>query len=151
LLGSDNINSFLFLLNVLGWLSPATDDDVQVVRVGEVQELRSFAAEPVRVTDPYANAYTLAAAEATLQPQFAGEYRISTGGRKRTLLANFFDRAESDIGRAGKEPPVQPVRPATHPPLRLPPAGPGGDYRAGLYAAAAALFVLEWAARRRVQ
>jgi len=147
LLGSDNINSFMFFMNLLAWLSPAADD-AQVMRTGEVQALGPFPATPLRVQDPRGGVATLPAGQVTLQPSFAGEYRVSAGGRTCTVLANFFDPQESDIGRASKEPPALPaVRPVAHfEPSAHPPAS---DYRTWLYGAAAALFVLEWVARRR--
>ncbi len=146
LLSSDNINFFLFFMNLLGWLTPESRTAL-VVDTGAVQALDGLPAHPVRVRDPHGTVRALEAGHLTLQPLYAGEYRISADGTSRTLLANFFDPVESDIGRAAKEPPV---RPASSPPTRSTTAGPRSEYGRWLYYAAAALLLLEWAVARRV-
>jgi hypothetical protein len=149
LLSTDNVNFFLFFMNLLGWLTPE-QDDAAVVQTGEVYALGQLPAQPVRVRDPRGTIQTLPANQTTLEPQFAGEYRISADGTGRRLFANFLDPLESDIGRGSKEPPIAPtgVQPAgtvhAEPVRRV----PQNDYSAWLYAAALALFVLEWAAAR---
>lgn len=146
LLSSDNLNVFLFFMNLLGWLSPESDD-VRVAQTGEVQPLGSFPAGPVRVRDPHGNVETLESGQEAVEPLFVGVYRISSDGTSRTLLENFFDPIESDIGRASKEPPVFPSVTRATP---APTVEPRSEYGAWLYCAAAALFLLEWVAARRV-
>jgi len=150
LLSSDNINVFLFFLNLLGWLSPDAGD-AMVVRTGDVQPLPPFPAQPVQVQNPRGDVSTLAPSQQSIQPLVAGEYRLSSDGTRRTVLANFFDPVESDIGRASKEPPVfhhAALTPAGG--LAAPRVTPRDDYRCWLYAVAAALCVLEWIVARRV-
>jgi hypothetical protein len=150
LLSSDTMNRFLFFMNLLGWLAPR-GDAVTVVNTGDVAALGNMPDGPLRLQDPNGRIETLTAGQKTLQPRFAGEYHISVDGTRRTLLANFFDPVESDIGRSGKEPPLPPTVPAVAQNRQLAQASDSGKYTAWLYSAAAALFLLEWAvARRRV-
>ena len=147
LLSSDNVNVFLFFMNLLGWLAPDRHD-ARVVRTGDVATLGDPAAAPVRVQDPRGNVYTVPGEQATLQPLFAGAYRVGVDGTAQTLLANFFDPVESDIGRASREPPVFPKMAAS---AQAPERGvPHADYREWLYAGAAGLCLLEWIVARRV-
>lgn len=151
LLGTDNVNALLFFMNLLGWLTPE-DRAALVVQTGEVQTLTPVAGEPLRVQDPRGNTYPLPpAATATLQPLFAGEYRIFEDGTSRALLANFFDPIESDIGRASKEPPV--VRATTQSGRasrsNAADALPHREYGMWLFWAAAVLFLIEWLVARR--
>jgi len=149
LLSTDNVNFFLFFMNLLGWLTPE-QADAAVVRTGDVYAFGSLPAQPVHVRDPHGALQTLPASQTTIQPLFAGEYRISSDGTGRTVLANFVDPLESDIGRASREPPVAPnavQRTATE---RADAARrvPQNDYNGWLYAAALVLFIVEWAVAR---
>ncbi|HEX7406925.1 MAG TPA: VWA domain-containing protein [Candidatus Binatia bacterium] len=146
LLGSDNLNFFLFFMNLLGWLAPS-GEETAVVRTGEVTPLGPLADGPVRVQYPHGEVVTLPAGQATLQPLYAGEYRVSVDGTSRLLLANFFDPVESDIGRSSKEP-TMPPQPATHG-VQTIPASDRHEYGSWLYDAAAALLLFEWAVARR--
>jgi hypothetical protein len=149
LLSSDTMNLFLFFMKLLGWLA-SRSDAVTTVRTGEVAAIEGIPDGPVRLEDPNGKTEMLAAGQRTIQPRFAGVYRISVDGTRRALLANFFDPVESDIGRSGKEPPLPPhaasavaqQRQAVH-------TGDRKEYATWLYYAAAALFLLEWAAARR--
>jgi phosphoribosylcarboxyaminoimidazole (NCAIR) mutase len=145
LLSSDNVNFFLFFMNLLAWLSPQGDDAL-VVNTGDVEALPPLPAQPVRVRDPHGTVTALPAGQASLQPMLAGEYWISSDGTGRTLLANFFDPLESDIGRATKEPPVF-HRIET--PTAAAPVLPRNEYSVWMYGAALALCLLEWAVARR--
>jgi len=149
LLSTDNVNFFLFFMNLLGWLTPEPND-ATVVHTGEVYALGQLPAQPVRVRDPRGAMQTLAANQTTIEPQFAGEYRISADGTGRRLFANFTDPLESDIGRGSKEPPIAPssVQPADTLRANAAPRAPQNDYSGWLYAAALALFVIEWTAAR---
>lgn len=149
LLSSDNLNLFLFFMNLLGWLAPSRDD-VAVVNTGAVAALGDLAGGPVRIQDPQGKLDLLEAGQRTLQPRLAGEYRITVDGTRRRLLANFFDPLESDIGRSGIEPP-RPAEPAMASAGAPPATGKGGrrEYGTWMYYAAAALFLLEWAAAWR--
>lgn len=149
LLGTDNVNLLLFFMNLLGWLTPEGPDTV-VVDTGDVYPFSPLAAHPLRVTDPRGETRTLPMGDTTVEPLLAGEYRIRSNGTARTLLANFFDPQESDIGRASREPPIagraSPAESARY-------AGPdpshsGDGSRRWFYAAAAALLLLEWAVAR---
>jgi hypothetical protein len=149
LLSTDNVNFFLFFMNVLGWLTPE-QADAAVVRTGDVYAFGPLPAQPVRVRDPHGALQTLAASQTAIEPLFAGEYRISSDGTGRTVLANFVDPLESDIGRASKEPPVAPSalqhtaseRSAAARPV------PQDPYHGWLYAAALVLFLVEWTVAR---
>jgi hypothetical protein len=146
LLSSDNLNFFLFFMNLLDWLTPQ-GDPVHVVRTGEVQALDALPPGPLDARDPRGITSTLPATQRTLQPLFAGEYRIGVDGTSRRLLANFFDPTESDIGRASREAPI------FHEAARLvrdTPEAPHNEYGAWLYYAAAALLLLEWIVARRI-
>ena len=150
LLSTDNVNFFLFFMNLLGWLTPESRDTI-VTNTGDVQWLGTFPTETIRVQDPRGGQHSLPNSQPTLEPLFAGEYRVSSDGTRRTVLANFFDPVESDIGRASKEPPVfhQPVVPAPHAAGAA--AVPvGSDYGLWLYGVAAALLIGEWLTARYV-
>jgi hypothetical protein len=148
LLSTDNVNFFLFFMNLLGWLAPE-QVEATVVRTGEVY---SFGppGQPVRVRDPRGDTHTLPANQTTVEPLVAGEYRLSWDSTGRTLLANFFDPTESDIGRASKEPPILPSTAQRLNAARTDIARPApqNHYGGWLYAAAMALFLLEWIAAR---
>jgi Ca-activated chloride channel homolog len=146
LLSSDNVNVFLFFLNLLGWLTPEHDGTV-VMNTGEVQAVGPFPQIPVQVHDPHGGVQTLQTLEPTIEPLLAGEYRLRSDGTQHTVLANFFDPVESDIGRTSKEPPI------FHPLATSAPAAealPRHEYGRWLYGLAAALFVGEWLVARRV-
>lgn len=149
LLSTDNVNFFLFFMNLLGWLAPE-QVDAAVVRTGDVYAFAPLPAQPVRVRDPHGALQTLPASQTTIEPLFAGEYRISSDGTSRTVLANFVDPLESDIGRASKEPPVAPsqVQHTATEPADAARRVPQNDYNGWLYAAALALFMIEWVAAR---
>ena len=149
LLSADNVNFFLFFMNLLGWLTPERTD-AAVVRTGEVYAFGQLPAQPVRVRDPHGETQILPANQTSIEPLFVGEYRISSDGTGHTVFANFIDPLESDIGRATKEPPIVPAAPQAKA-QRAAAAGrvPQNDYSDWLYAAALALFVFEWALARR--
>jgi hypothetical protein len=148
LLSSDNLNLFLFFMNVLGWLAP-DGRDARVVRTGSAESFDDLSRAPVRLRDPHGGVSTLPAGQVVVQPLFAGEYQLRSNGTARTLLANFFDPSESDIGRGSKEPPVFPSVP---PPRRASEAAEvmRRDYRPWLYCAALVLFLIEWGVARRL-
>jgi len=151
LLSSDSINLFLFFMNLLAWLAPE-QADATVTTTGEVYPLGQLPGQPLRVRDPRGVTQTLPPTQQAIELPLAGEYRISFDGTSRTVLTNFFDPVESDIGRASKEPPVavtQRAGAARSAPRAQPP--PAGGYRPWLYACAAALFLLEWAAARWIR
>lgn len=146
LLSSDNVNLFLFFMNLLAWLVPEHDGAV-VMNTGAVQAVGPFPHAPVQVRNPRGSLQTLPSSAPTIEPLFAGEYQLSADGTRHTVLANFFDPVESDIGRSSKEAPFLHPLPAaagvTAPPPRR-------EYGTWLYLLAAALFVGEWLAARRV-
>jgi len=146
LLSSDNVNFFLFFMNLLGWLTPESRAAV-VVNTGDVQSIDAPLPLPVQVLDPRGRRAALPADQMTIEPLFAGVYQLSFDSTRRTLLANFFDPVESDIGRGSREPlAVAAVRPPT---VRSQENLPGSEYGRWLYYAAAALFLIEWLVARR--
>ncbi len=148
LLGNDNVNLFLFFMNLLGWLTPVRGAPV-VVNTGEVRSFDDVPAEPLQVRDPRGTTSTLPPGQPTLELRFAGEYRLGSDGSSGTVLANFFDPTESDIGRASREPPIFPaIKPGSERPAAAQGASPD-DYRRWLYGVAVALCVAEWAVARR--
>jgi Ca-activated chloride channel family protein len=146
LLSSDNVNLFLFFVNLLAWLAPEHDGAV-VMHTGDVQTIGPFPRLPVQVRDPRGGLQMLASTPPAIAPLFAGEYRLSADGTRHTVLANFFDPLESDIGRTSKEPPI--FHPAAAPPRTAAPL-PRQEYGSWLYVLAAAVFVSEWLIARRV-
>ncbi len=146
LLSSDNVSVFLFFMNLLAWLAPEHDGAL-VMNTGEVQAAGPFPQVPVEMRDPRGGVQTLQSMQPTIEPLFAGEYRLSSDGTRQTVLANFFDPLESDIGRTSREPPLfHPVPAASHAAEAL----PRREYGTWLYLLAAALFVGEWLVARRV-
>jgi hypothetical protein len=146
LLSSDNVNFFLFFMNLLAWLTPEHDGAL-VMNTGDVQAVGPFPQLPVQLRDPRGSMQMLQSMQPTIEPLFAGEYRLSSDGTRRTVLANFFDPVESDIGRASKEPPVFHHAAAQQ---RVAEALPRHEYGSWLYLLAAALFVGEWLVARRI-
>jgi hypothetical protein len=111
LLGSDNTPLLLFFLSSLQWLSPPSDD-LSIVKTGEVKVLEKLPDQDRLIVDPRLRTTVLAAAEPVrIEALLSGEYRVRVDGTERRVLANLFDPAESDIGRARKlpfsEPPVR--------------------------------------------
>jgi len=150
LLSSDNVNFFLFFMNMLGWLSPDAQDAV-VMQTGEVQTLGPFPTQPVRVRAPDGQISTLPGTTVTVQPLRVGEYRISSDGTRRSVLANLFDPLESDIGRAGKEPVLASTTAGATVPIAPPgDVGPRTEFGPWLYWGALALLVIEWWLARRM-
>lgn len=146
LLSSDNVNLFLFFMNLLAWLVPEHDGAI-VMNTGEVQAIGPFPQAPVQVRDPRGGVQMLQSIEPTIEPLRAGEYQLSADGTRHTVLANFFDPVESDIGRTSKEPPIFHPLPAAAGAAAAPPQH---EYGRWLYLLAALLFVGEWLAARRV-
>jgi hypothetical protein len=147
LLSSDNVSFLLFFLNVVSWLAPAAND-AAVVHTGDAYMVADLPVRPIRVLDPRGVTTNLPEAQVALTPRLAGEYRISADGTTRSLLANFFDSSESDIGRASQEAPQFPatMQRAAAPVQVLPP-----DFGYWLYVAAAAFLAIEWTVARRVE
>lgn len=148
LLSNDNLNLFLFFMNVLGWLAP-DGGDARVVRTGSVESFDDLSRTPVRLRDPHGDVSILPAGRVVVQPLFAGEYQLRSNGTVRTLLANFFEPSESDIGRGSKEPPAFPSLPPARR-VSAPAEAMRRDYRPWLYWAALILFLIEWGAARRL-
>jgi hypothetical protein len=145
LLRADHVNLLLVFLNLLDWLAPA-DDAVHIVRTGDVEVVDHLPALPRRIVDPHGQESTLPPdTSASIDAEYAGEYRVAADGTSVRVFANFIDAEESDIGRATQS---TSAAPAPH-------AGAGAAQRplrgigSWLYAAAAALLLLEWFAARR--
>ena len=146
LVGADSVPFLLLLLNLLDWLAPE-DASVTVLTTGAVHTLDRLPAHPRRVIDPHGVTSSFPAnGPLTIEAVDAGEYEIEADGTRARLFANFFDVAESDIGRPMKEPAnsVPPLGGAQRP------AG-GAPLSPWLYALAAGLFVVEWLVAARHQ
>jgi len=149
LLSSDNLNFLLFFMNLVGWLAPGSDD-ATVMTTGSVIALDGLPDGPVRLRMPDGDERTLPAGQTTFEPNRVGEYRLRVDGTSRLLMANFFDPAESDIGRSATEAMV-PDEAALRqtPPAPPPVVAARREYGTWAYYAACALFLLEWVAARR--
>jgi hypothetical protein len=145
LLSADHLDLLLFFLNLLDWLAPA-DDGVRVVQTGDVEIVDRLPIHPRYIMDPRQHEIALPPeASVAVDAAHAGEYRITADGTVVHVFANLADAAESDIGRpaAGGYVAAR-ARPATA--ATPSPTAGGGRW---LYAVAAALLLLEWAAGRR--
>lgn len=146
LLSNDDVSMLLFFLNLIDWLAPSPQAQPLVVKTGGLAALSGLPADlPLAVEEPRGRTTTLPAGTTEMEADFAGEYRVRADGSRRTILANLFDPAESDIGRGARERPLD--RPPAEAPLE--PVGAKRPYGWWLYAAAAALMLLEWIAWRR--
>lgn len=145
LLSADHVNLLLLFLNLLDWLAP-DQSAVRIVHTGEVEVVDGLPALPRRIVDPHHNeALFPASTSASVDAQYAGEYRVSANGTSVRVLANFMDAEESDIGRATQSVSTAPQRRAPTASAHKPTRGVG----AWLYAVAAGLLLLEWFAARR--
>jgi len=145
LLSNDNVSLLVFFLNLLDWLAPQDGDAPQVVDTGEVAPLEGLPPSlPVRVEDPHAQARTWPPGTSEIEADLAGLYRVSADGTRRTVLANLFDTAESDIGRGARDQPPPPMPEATSRDAER-----RESFGWWLYALAAALMFSEWFAWRR--
>ena len=145
LLSNDNVNLVVFFLNLLDWLAPADAVAPAVVSTGDVVDVDDLRTDlPARIVDPTGHTAARPAGVQRIEAVHAGVYRISTDGTTRQVIANFFDPVESDIGRAASETTGVSTATAAVKPLRV-------RHQIGwwLYALAAALMLLEWAAWRR--
>jgi len=150
LLSSDNVNFLLFFLNLVSWLAPGPAD-VTTVTTGTIVPLTALPAAPATVIDPRGRRYALGdGRHASLEALTAGEYRLQAGGVTRTVYANLFDPAESDIGRRAKASPAgRAAKPKASAGAVQAAPRPGAEFGWWLFAAAAALLLVEWAAAMR--
>jgi len=145
LLSNDNVSLLVFFFNLLNWLAPQTAEVPAVVDTGALVTLQGMPPElPLRIENPHAATTTMPPGSSQFETTLAGVYRISSNGTRRTVLANLFDAAESDIGRGKRELPAEAPSARTLGPV--PSKQPFGWW---LYAVAAALMLLEWIAWRR--
>lgn len=145
LLGADHVNLLLVFLNLIDWLAPE-NGAVRIVRTGDVEVVDRLPELPRRIVDPHHTETILpASTSASIEAEYAGEYRVSADGTSVRIFANFVDADESDIGRAtqsvSSRPPPRGAAATMHAPAR------GISW--WLYAVAAALLLLEWLAARR--
>ncbi|MGH7786009.1 MAG: hypothetical protein ACRERC_04030, partial [Candidatus Binatia bacterium] len=144
LLGADHVNLLLLFLNLLEWLAPA-EEAVQIVHTGDVAVVNDLPPLPRHIVDPHQHETTLPADRtATIDTPYAGEYRVAADGASARIFANFIDPHESDIGRPPQAAFIPPA-----PPRAAAARVPGAGFATWLYAAAAALLLLEWFAARR--
>lgn len=145
LLSNDNVSLLVFFLNLLNWLAPQDSDAPQVLNTGTVVALEGLPpALPLRIEDPHARTSTWPAGTTQFDADLAGLYRVSADGTRRTVLANLFDTAESDIGRGARDEAPPPLGEAP-----APSAAKRETFGWWLYALAAALMFTEWLAWRR--
>jgi hypothetical protein len=106
ILTADNVPMLLFFLNLLDWLAPE-EQDVSVVRTGQVTTLIGLPTGPRHVREPDGRSFTIDAQAGSrtmkLDVLQTGEYHIAADGARRRVLANLFDPVESDIGRVVTE------------------------------------------------
>jgi len=112
ILRTDREPALLLVLNLLDWLAGG-EREVSTVKTGDSVRLDGDADPPPQIIAPDGSLLEVeAGSDRGLPLEHAGVYRIREGGRDRTILANFRDAAESDIGRVRKdsakpEPPPQ--------------------------------------------
>ena len=148
LLGTDNVPLLLFFMNLVAWLTPAPQD-VVVAATGQVLAMDDLPPGPAVVHTPRGTTQTLPADRRLLELRSAGEYTVSAGGTERRILANFFDAAESDVGQERATPGAS-AAPHADATRGTPLAQPANSRaRLWLYGLAVALFLVEWAVRRR--
>lgn len=139
----DNISLLLFLLNVIDWLAPASDAAL-VMHTGATQTITDLPALPRRVIDPHGvTAESAGDGPLMVEALYAGIYQLAVDGTERRLLANFFDAAESDIGRPAREVSIAPNVPARRT------AAAGATFSPWLLIAALSFLVVEWMLARR--
>ena len=98
LVSSDNLTLLLFFLNMVRWLLPPDPLAPLSLSAGETFSLpRDLPQDSLRVTSPRGEERPLVAPAVEIEQ--VGEYRITGTHFSRTLFANLFDDAESDIGR----------------------------------------------------
>ncbi len=145
ILRTDREPALLLVLNLLDWLASG-DREVSVVKTGDSVRLDGDADSPAQIIAPDGNLLEVAAgSDRGLPLERAGVYRIREGGRERTILANFRDAAESDIGRVSTNSPK---------PEPQPQATTEASKRSGLglwlYLLAAAALAAEWLVAARM-
>lgn len=146
LLSNDNVSLLVFFLNLLNWLAPASDVVPAVVNTGSFVALDGMPPDlPLKIDNGRSGIRTLSPGTTQFAADWTGEYRVSSDGTRRTVLANLFDAAESDIGRGKREVPA----PRNPPSTPLEPAPAKTPLAWWLYAVAAALMLLEWVAWKR--
>jgi hypothetical protein len=148
LLANDNLDLFLFFMNLTGWLLPH-DARASVWKTGDVWAWDAAPAGALVVRDPRGGEMEVPAGAATIELPFAGAYSVSAGEQERVVFANFLEPTESDIGRAARrsidESGPSPARFRT----QDAPAGRRPLER-WLYLLALALLLSEWAIARRL-
>ncbi len=107
LMSSDNLTLLLFFLNLVRWLLPPDPQVPVSLSTGEAFFLpRNLPQDSLRVLSPEGEERPLVGRAVALER--VGEYHIRGSHFSRTLFVNFFDDAESDIGRKenGEEAPL---------------------------------------------
>jgi len=148
LLANDNLDLFLFFMNLLGWLLPG-NQEAAVVPTGSVWAWPSPAGGALVVRGPGGET-TLPEGAETIELLHAGAYTVQSGNTRRSVFANFFVPAESDIGRAARPPVTDEVRPSAGFQLEEHPAGRRPLYT-WFYVFAAAFFLVEWVVAWRMR
>lgn len=144
LLRADNVDLLLLFLNLLDWLAPS-DPAVALVRTGSVEVIELPPELAPLVVDPHGRTWTVPRGEpVSIETRWAGEYRVFANGSSRRVLASLIDPVESDIGRTAER-----VSLSTRMVGGSVARGDGSHFGAWMYAAAAALFFLEWMVARR--
>ena len=145
LLRADNVDLLMLFLNLLDWIAPF-DRTVALARTGSVEVFDHPPDLAPVVVDPHGRTWTVPRDEpVSIETRWAGEYRIFANGSSRRVLASMIDPVESDIGRTAERVSTS-ARTIGGGTAR----GSGTHFGAWLYAAAAALFLLEWMIARRL-
>lgn len=149
LLANDNLDLFLFFMNLLGWLLPG-DGGAAVVKTGSVWALPAPSEGAVEIRGPAGASNTLPSGVDTIEMPFAGAYKVRSGKQAYEVFANFFEPSESDIGRAARPPPMEPAAETVE--LRAEETEIGRrPLYAWFYAFAAAFLLFEWAVAWRMR
>lgn len=138
-LASDREPLLLLLANLIDWLDDR-QAAVEVVRTGDSRTLDGSHASPVSVVDPRGDVADVDDEAPVLDFDLAGIYRIRRDdGGETTIVANFTDATESDVGRPASAP-------HEAAPVDRPRYARGADDGVGawLYAVAASLLLAEW-------
>jgi hypothetical protein len=137
----DNVSLLLFVLNLIDWLAPPADSTT-VVTTGSTHTLGGLPPLPRHVTDPHGRVTTIAPDRVlALEALHAGAYQIAANGTRREVLANLFDAAESDIGRASQPASLPPPPAAAD---KEAPPRPRYVFTPWLYALALFILGCEW-------
>ncbi len=141
LVSSENLTMLVFFLNMVRWLLPPDPLAPVSLSTGETFFLpRDLPQDSLKVSPPRGEERPLVTSAVEIEQM--GEYRITGTHFSRTLFANLFDEAESDIGRQ-EDNEDTPVVLEAKPPQEVVKIIPE-EFGHFLYYAAVVLLGLEW-------